>query len=152
MIPGGATTLAVMVGAAALAAASGVAAQVDVLTPDMAARLEASTEKPLALAPDGELQRFLATAAEWEEAASPVILDLDQDGVQDYLVTVQEGEAGRRAMVIYEWGDAPDVLGKAVFYLILDGEGEVVEWAGKFRLSPRPARDRAAPPPRSPSP
>jgi hypothetical protein len=131
--------------AGVLIAASAAAAQVDVLTPDMVARLEASKEKPLALAPNGELERFLAGGAEWEEAAAPVIVDLDRDGAPDYLVTMQEGEAGRRAMVIYEWGDAPDVLGSAVFYLVLDNEGDVVEWAGKFRLDPRRGGSRTEP-------
>ena len=50
--------------------------------------------------------------------------------------------------------DAPGVFGNAVFYLILDAEGNVVEWAGQHQLTPRsgPERGGRSPPGRPPQP
>jgi hypothetical protein len=121
-------------------------AQVEVLTPDMVARLDPAKEKPLKLSPAGDIARFVSSEDAWEEGAPPLILDLDKDGVQDFVVlSLLDAESLRQAIVIHDWGEAPDVFGRAVFYVILDAQGGVVEWAGRHRLTPRPARGVPAP-------
>lgn len=116
-----------------------VSAQVEVLTPDMVARLEPAKEKPLTLAPNGDVARFLAEAGQWEEAAPPLILDLNRDGVKDFVVlSLVDASTIRRAIIIHDWGDASGVFGEAVFYLIFDAGDNLVEWGGKHRLIPRP--------------
>jgi hypothetical protein len=129
------TPLAVL---ALLLSPASAPAQVEVLTPDMLARLDPAKEKPLQLAPTGDVARFVGGEGDWEEAAPPLILDLNRDGVQDFVVLSMLDAAGmRRAIIIHDWGDAPDVFGNAVFYLILDATGHVEEWAGTHRLTPR---------------
>lgn len=126
--------------AAFLAWAGAAAAQVEVLTPTLVARLEPAREKPLALAASGDVARFLAGDSDWQEASPPVVLDLDGDGTQDYVVlSLVDADTDRRALVIHDWGDAPAAFGRAVFYVILDADGDVVEWGGAHRLAPRAA-------------
>lgn len=111
---------------------------VEVLTPDLVAQLDPAREKPLALTPTGDAARFLAEAEGWQEAAPPLFLDVDRDGRRDFLVaSVIDAEGVRRALIIYDWGEAPGTLGDAVFYVIFDDDGRVVEWAGRHRLAPR---------------
>jgi len=132
-----------------------VSAQVEVLTQEMIAKLEPSKEKPLTLAPNGDLVRFLSDDGEWQDAAEPLVLDINRDGVRDFVVlSMLDVQTMRRAMIIHDWGDAPGVFGNAVFYLILDAEGNVVEWAGQHQLIPRggPERGERSPPGRPPQP
>ena len=126
-----------------LAVAPAVArAQVDLLPPEIAAKLGPATERPLALAPDGEALRFRSGPERWEEAIPPGILDVDRDGTKDYIVLLLvDGESGRRALLAREWGDAPDAFGRTVFYVIIEDTDDVAEWAGSPRLDP-PVRAR----------
>lgn len=136
-----------------LGAAGPAGAQVEVLTPEMAARLVPAKERPLELTPGGDPVRFSGPGGAWQEAAPPLFLDLDKDGLGDYVVfALVELEAGQRAVVIHAWGDRPDVFGPAVFYLIVDAAGEVLEWAGQHRLPPRAAPEPAPPPSAAPPP
>lgn len=121
-------------------------AQVEVLTPDMVAKLDPAKERPLQLSPSGDIVRFVSGEDAWEEGAPPLILDLDRDGVRDFVVfSMLDAQNLRQAIIVHDWGEAPDVFGSAVFYVILDAEGNVVEWAGRHRLTPRPGPGARAP-------
>jgi hypothetical protein len=123
-----------------LAAGPAVArAQVELLPPQIAAKLRPETERPLALAPDGEALRFRSGPERWEEAIPPSIVDVDRDGTKDYIVLLLvDGESGRRTLLAREWGDAPDAFGRTVFYVIIEDNDDVAEWAGSPRLLPPP--------------
>jgi hypothetical protein len=71
-------------------------------------------------------------------------------GTRDFVVfLLVDARTDRRALVVHEWGSAPEAFGKAVFYVILEPDGEVVEWAGTHRLpSPRTPPEGAPAPPR----
>ena len=141
------TLRATLAGACLVVSAGVVSAQVEVLTTGLVAQLDPAKEKRLTLAPNGDLARFLAGDGEWQEAAPPWILDLDRDGIRDFVVLMMlDVRTTRRALIIHDWGDAPDTLGNAVFYVILDAEDHVVEWAGTHQLTPRPAPDTREPP------
>jgi hypothetical protein len=115
-------------------------AQMELLPPEMLAKLSPASERPLTLAPDGEALRFRAGAERWEEAMPPGIIDLDRDGTKDYIVLILvDGESGRRALLAREWGHAADAFGRTVFYVIIEDSDDVAEWAGSPRLDP-PAR------------
>jgi hypothetical protein len=128
--------LTVATGPAATAGGS-----VTLLPPDVVAQLVPARERPLALAQDGEPLRFRSGEEQWEEAAPPDLIDLDGDGARDYIVMllVDGGASGRRALLAREWGAAADAFGRTVFYVIVDEDGSVAEWAGSPRLDP-PAR------------
>jgi len=128
------------VGLACLVACAGVAsAQVEVLTPGLLTRLDAAKERPLRLDPGGDVVRLVAGGARWEEAGPPQILDLDRDGVEDFVVFLMaDPGTGEQALVVHEWGAAADVFGKAVFYVVFDRQDEVLEWGGTHRLTVRP--------------
>jgi hypothetical protein len=118
-------------------------AQIDVLPPPLAGKLVAANQRALALAPDGDALRFQSGGEAWEEAAPPALIDVDQDGRRDYIVMLlEDGVSGRRALLCREWGEAADAFGPAVFYVIVEADDEVAEWAGRPRLEPpgRPAR------------
>ena len=127
-------------------------AQVDVLPPDLVAQLVPAKEKPLALGPSGDPERFLADApGTWEEAAPPIMLDVGRTGTQDHVVFLLiDARSDHRALVIHEWGQSADAFGRAVFYAILEADGGVLEWAGTYRLSPGPSAP--ATPPARPAP
>lgn len=126
-----------------LGGAGDAAGQVALLPPELAAKLVAANERPLALAPDGEPLRFRSGPERWEEAAPPALVDVDRDGTRDYIVMILADEAsGRRALVARAWGAAPDAFGPAVFYVIIEDDDSVAEWAGTPRLD--------APPPATP--
>jgi hypothetical protein len=135
--------------AAALAAAGLFAvwpaiarAQMEILPPEMRAKLSPTTERPLALGPDGEALRFRSGTERWEEAMPPAIVDLDRDGTKDYIIMIlEDGESGRRALLAREWGDTADAFGRTVFYVILEDSDDVAEWAGRPTLDP-PARPK----------
>ena len=125
-----------------LAGSTAASAQVDILPPDLLAKLTPANEKPLALAPDGEALRLRNGAERWEEAMPPGIVDVDRDGTKDYIILILADEdSGRRALVARVWGDAADAFGPTVFYVILDDDSSVVEWAGTARL-PAPTRPK----------
>ena len=125
-----------------LAGSTAASAQVDILPPDLLAKLTAANEKPLALAPDGEALRFRSGAERWEEAMPPGIVDVDRDGTKDYIVLILADEnSGRRALLARVWGDATDAFGPTVFYVILEDDSSVVEWAATPRLA-APARPK----------
>jgi hypothetical protein len=117
-------------------------AQVTILPPEMIEKLVPATERPLALAPDGEALRFRAGTERWEEAMPPAIVDLDRDGTKDYIVLIlADGDSGRRALLARAWGDTASDFGPTVFYVILDDNDDVAEWAGNPRLdvpAPKP--------------
>ncbi len=116
---------------------------VALLPPELAAKLVPQTERPLTLAPDGEAVRFQTGPEHWEEGAPPAILDVDRDGVRDYIVMLLVDEASsRRALLVRLWGEAADRFGPTVFYVIIDDADDVLEWAGTARLEapPPPAR------------
>jgi hypothetical protein len=115
---------------------------VDLLPPEIATKLSPATERRLDLAPDGEALRFRSGPEQWEEAAPPGIVDVDRNGTKDYIVLLlADGGSGRRALLAREWGDAADAFGRTVFYVIIDDNDDVAEWAGRPRLDP-PARAR----------
>ena len=117
-----------------------VHAQVELLPPEILAKLLPASERPLALAPDGEALRFRTGTERWEEAMPPGIVDVDRDGTKDYIVLILvDGESGRRALLAREWGDAANAFGRTVFYVIIEDNDDVAEWAGKSRLD-APAR------------
>jgi hypothetical protein len=119
---------------------SAARAQVQILPPEMAAKLTPSTERPLALAPDGEALRFRSGSERWEEGMPPAIIDVDRDGTKDYIVMIlEDGESGRRALLVREWGDTAEAFGRTVFYIIIEDNADVAEWAGHQSLDP-PAR------------
>lgn len=130
-------------GLALLFGAGPASAQVEVLTPGLATKLDPAKERPLRLDPSGDAARLVAGGARWEEAGPPQILDLDRDGAQDFVVFLMaDPRSGEQALVIHEWGDAPDVFGKAVFYVVFDRGDDVVEWGGTHRLTARPRAGR----------
>jgi hypothetical protein len=119
-----------------------VRAEVELLPPEILAKLSAANERPLALAPDGEALRFRTGAERWEEAMPPGIVDVDQDGTKDYIVLILADEdSGRRALLAREWGDAANDFGRTVFYVIIEDSNDVAEWAGTPRL-PIPLRPK----------
>ena len=127
---------AVLVVGLAVAAPTVASAQVQILPPELMAKLTPANEKPLTLAPDGEPQRFQAGPERWEEAMPPGIVDVDRDGTKDYIVLILADEnSGRRALLARVWGDATDAFGPTVFYVILEDDSSVVEWAGTPRLA-----------------
>jgi hypothetical protein len=131
--------------AAAVAIVAGpvaVAAQVELLPPEILAKLSSANERPLALAPDGEALRFQTGTERWEEAMPPGIVDMDGDGTKDYIVVILvDGESGRRALLAREWGDTAAAFGRTVFYVIIEESDDVTEWAGSPRLA-APARPK----------
>jgi hypothetical protein len=130
--------------AAGLVAAgpTAVRGQVELLPPEILAKLVPATERPLALAPDGEALRFRTGTERWEEAMPPGIIDIDRDGTKDYIVLIlADVDTGRRALLARVWGDTADAFGPTVFYVILDDDDDVSEWAGSPRLS-SPARPK----------
>jgi hypothetical protein len=131
--------VALAVGLACLGAGAGpAAAQVDVLTPALVNKLDPAKERPLRLDPGGDVVRLAAGGARWEEAGPPQILDLDRDGVEDFVAfLMSDPDTGEQALVVHEWGDAADVFGKAVFYVVFDRQDEVIEWGGAHRLIAR---------------
>lgn len=119
-----------------------VLAQVELLPPEILAKLGPANERPLALAPDGEALRFRTGTERWEEAMPPGIIDVDRDGTKDYIVLIlADADSGRRALLARVWGDTADVFGPTVFYVIIEDDDEVSEWAGSPRLAP-PARPK----------
>jgi hypothetical protein len=124
------------------AGATPAAAQVELLPPDLLAKLVAANERPLTLGPDGEAQRFRTGEEHWEEAMPPSIVDVDHDGTKDYIVQLLvDSESGRRALLARAWGQAADAFGPTVFYVIIEDNEDIAEWAGSPRLAvpPRPA-------------
>lgn len=116
------------------------AGQMQVLPPELMAKLGPANERPLTLAPDGEAVRFQKGTERWEEAMPPGIVDVDRDGTKDYIVLIlSDEESGRRALVARVWGDAADTFGPTVFYVIIEDDNTVSEWAGTPRLD-TPAR------------
>jgi hypothetical protein len=108
---------------------------VSLLPPELLRKLGPASERPLALAPDGEALRFRTGTEQWEEGMPPAILDLDQDGTKDYIVLIlADGESGRRALLARAWGATPDAFGPTVFYAIIEDNDDVSEWAGSPRL------------------
>jgi hypothetical protein len=131
-----------LVAAAILAGPGTARAQVEILPPEFLAKLVPANERPLALAPDGEALRFRNGMERWEEARPPGILDVDRDGTKDYIVQILvDEESGRRALLARVWGDAADAFGPTVFYVIIEDNDDVAEWAGSPRLDP-PARPK----------
>jgi hypothetical protein len=121
-----------------VAVAGPAAAQVEVLTPGLVAKLDPAKERPLRLDPAGDVARLVAGGARWEEAGPPQILDLDRDGVEDYVAFLMtDPDSGEQALVVHEWGDSADVFGKAVFYVVFDRQDAVLEWGGVSRLTVR---------------
>jgi len=119
-----------------------VMAQVLILPPEIVEKLVPASERPLSLAPDGEALRFKTGTEHWEEAVPPGMIDVDRDGTKDYIVFILVDEdSGRRALVARVWGDAPDAFGPTVFYVIIEDDDSVSEWAGSPRLDP-PARPK----------
>ena len=119
-----------------------VHAQMEILPPEMRAKLGPATERPLALGPDGEALRFRSGAERWEEGMPPAIIDMDRDGTKDYIVMIlEDGESGRRALLVREWGETADAFGRTVFYVIMEDTDDVAEWAGRPTLDP-PARPK----------
>jgi hypothetical protein len=117
-------------------------AQMELLPPEIRAKLLPASERPLTLAPDGEALRFQTGTERWEEAMPPGIVDVDRDGTKDYIVLILvDGESGRRALLAREWGDSANAFGRTVFYVIIEDNDDVAEWAGSPRLDP-PARTK----------
>jgi len=118
-------------------------AQREVLPAELVAQLVAATRRPMELAPTGDPARFLAADAAWEELDAPLILDVDRDGVLDFVVfLLVEARTGQRALIVHEWGLGADAFGQVVLYVVLAGEGKVVEWAGSPVLTPAAAPAR----------
>ena len=110
------------------------------LGPELVARLDPAREKPLALSASGDVARFVAGDGDWEEGAPPVPLDLDRDGVPDYVVfAIVDSRGERRAVVIHGWGETDRDFGPAVFYVLIGPSDVVEEWGGQHRLAPRAA-------------
>ena len=131
-----------LIGVLLLAGPIAARAQVELLPPDLVAKLTPANERPLDLAPDGEALRFRNGAERWEEAMPPGIVDVDRDGTKDYIVLILADEnSGRRALLARGWGDAAETFGPTVFYVILEDDSSVVEWAGTPRLA-APARPK----------
>jgi hypothetical protein len=118
------------------------AAQVLIVPPEIMEKLVPANERPLALSPDGEALRFQGGTEHWEEALPPGMVDVDRDGKKDYIVFIfADEDSGRRALVARLWGDAADTFGPTVFYVIIEDDDSVSEWAGSPRLDP-PARPK----------
>ena len=119
-----------------------VHAQVELLPPEILAKLDSANERPMALASDGEALRFRTGTERWEEAMPPGIIDVDRDGTKDYIVLIlADADSGRRALLARVWGDSADAFGSTVFYVIIEDDDGVSEWAGSPRLGP-PARPK----------
>jgi hypothetical protein len=117
-------------------------AQVELLPPEIMAKLVPANERPMALSPDGEALRFRAGSERWEEAMPPGIVDVDRDGTKDYIVLILgDADSGRRALLARVWGDSAEAFGPTVFYVIIEDDDGVSEWAGTPRLAP-PARPK----------
>ena len=117
-------------------------AQVELLPPEILAKLVPANERPMALSPDGEALRFRAGSERWEEAMPPGIVDVDRDGTKDYIILILgDADSGRRALLARVWGDSADAFGPTVFYVIIEDDDGVSEWAGTPRLTP-PARPK----------
>ena len=120
-----------------VAATTAVLAQVEILPPEILAKLDPASERPMARAPDGEPLRFRTGTERWEEAMPPGIVDVDRDGTRDYIVLIlADSDSGRRALLARVWGDTPDAFGPTVFYVIIEDDDEVSEWGGSPRLAP----------------
>ena len=64
------------------------------------------------------------------------ILDVDRDGTKDYIIMIlADEESGRRALIARVWGNAADAFGPTVFYVIIEDDDSVSEWAGVHRLT-----------------
>jgi len=114
-----------------------VLAQVLIVPPEIMEKLVPANQRPLTLTPDGDAVRFQAGSEHWEEALPPGMVDVDRDGTKDYIVFILADEdSGRRALVVRTWGDAPDAFGPTVFYVIIEDDDTVSEWAGSPRLDP----------------
>lgn len=112
-------------------------AQVELLPPEILAKLGPANERPMALAPDGDALRFQTGTERWEEAMPPGIVDVDRDGTKDYIVLIlADADSGRRALLARVWGDSADAFGPTVFYVIIEDDDTVSEWAGSPRLAP----------------
>jgi hypothetical protein len=134
--------LALAVAATIAAAPASATAQVELLPPEILAKLTPANERPLTLTPDGEALRFRTGQERWEEAMPPGIVDVDRDGTKDYMVQMLvDPESGHRALLARVWGEAADAFGPTVFYIIIDDNDDVAEWAGTPRLDP-PARPK----------
>jgi hypothetical protein len=119
------------------AAPTAVFAQVELLPPEILSKLGPVNERPMALAPDGEAFRFQTGPERWEEAMPPGIVDVDRDGAKDYIVLIlADRDSGRRALLARVWGNSADAFGPTVFYVILEDDDAVAEWAGSPRLPP----------------
>jgi hypothetical protein len=119
------------------AAPTAVLAQVEILPPEILAKLDPASERPMALAPDGEPLRFRTGAERWEEAMPPGIVDVDRNGTKDYIVLIlADSDSGRRALLARVWGDTTDAFGPTVFYVVIEDDDSVSEWAGSPRLAP----------------
>jgi hypothetical protein len=117
-------------------------AQVELLPPEIMAKLVPANERPMALSPDGEALRFRAGSERWEEAMPPGIVDVDRDGTKDYIVLILgDADSGRRALLARVWGDSAEAFGPTVFYVIIEDDDGVSEWAGTPRLA-LPARPK----------
>jgi hypothetical protein len=113
-------------------------AQVLVLPPEMMTKLVPANERPLKLAPDGEALRFQTGTEHWEEARPPGMV-VDRDGTKNYIVFILVDEdSGRRALIARVWGNAADAFGPTVFYVIIEDDDSIAEWAGDPRLDPPP--------------
>ena len=126
---------------ALLVAGSTIAeAQITIVPPEIMEKLVPGNQRPLVLAADGEALRFQTGSEHWEEALPPGMIDVDRDGTKDYIVSILADEdSGRRALVVRLWGDSPSAFGPTVFYVIIEDDDSVSEWAGGPRLDP-PAR------------
>ena len=117
-------------------------AQVVIVPPEIMEKLVPASQRPLALAPDGEALRFQTGPEHWDEALPPGLVDVDRDGTKDYIVFIlADDDSGRRALVVRLWGDTADAFGPTVFYAIIEDDDTVSEWAGNPRLDP-PARPK----------
>ena len=105
-----------LIGVLLLAGPIAARAQVELLPPDLVAKLIPGNERPLDLTPDGEALRFRNGAERWEEAMPPGIVDVDRDGTKDYIVLILADEnSGLRALLARVGGDAADAFGPTVF-------------------------------------
>jgi hypothetical protein len=141
---GGRNVLTLLTAIVGLLVAAPIAAraQVMIVPPEIAEKLVPPGQRPLALAPDGEAVRFKTGSEHWEEALPPGMIDVDRDGTKDYIVFILTDEdSGRRALVVRQWGDTVDAFGPTVFYVIIEDDDSVSEWAGSPRLDP-PARPK----------
>ena len=55
----------------------------------------------------------------------PAIIDVDRDGTKDYIVMIlEDGESGRRALLVREWGETAEAFGRTVFYVIIEDDND----------------------------